>query len=155
MHLGEPTRLLIELGLQIVHQFDRNPTSLPEQGTGGDGKTWNSNSEWASPLVIVTKKDGDLTKFDAYAMPRFKELLDNIGSAEFVTTLDLAKGYWQVPLEPEDRDKTAFTSPRGLYQFTTMPFGLTGAPATFQRLMDDVLRVIYRSVPGRYCHSQQ
>ena len=111
-----------------------------------------SNSEWASPLVIVTKKDGGIrlcvdyrqlnqvTKFDAYPMPRIEELLDNIGSAEFVTTLDLAKGYWQVPLEPEDRDKTAFTSPRGLYQFTTMPFGLSGAPATFQRLMDDVLR---------------
>ena len=73
-------------------------------------------------------------------MPRIEELLDQIGNAEYITTLDLAKGYWQVPMHLEDQDKTAFTSPRGLYQFTTMPFGLSGAPATFQRLMDDVLR---------------
>ena len=111
-----------------------------------------SESEWVSPLVIVTKKDGgvrlcvdygqlnQITKFDAYPMPRIEELLDNIGSARFITTLDLAKGYWQVPMNPEDRDKTAFVSPKGLYQFTTMPFGLSGAPATFQRMMDEVLR---------------
>ena len=111
-----------------------------------------SESEWASPLVIVTKKDGgvrlcvdyrqlnQITKFDAYPMPRIEELLDKIGSARFITTLDLAKGYWQVPMNPEDRDKTAFVSPKGLYQFMTMPFGLSGAPATFQRMMDEVLR---------------
>ncbi len=81
-----------------------------------------------------------VTKFDAYPMPRIEELLDQIGDAEYITTLDLAKGYWQVPMYLEDQDKTAFTSPRGLYEFTTMPFGLSGAPATFQRLMYDVLR---------------
>ena len=108
-----------------------------------------SESEWAFPLVIVTKKDGgvrlcvdyrqlnQITKFDAYPMPRIEELLDKIGNAGYITTLDLAKGYWQVPMDPEDREKTAFTSPRGLYQFITM---LSGAPATFQRIMDDVLR---------------
>ena len=111
-----------------------------------------SESEWASPLVIVTKKDGGVrlcvdyrklnqeTKFDAYPMPRIEELLDEIGKAKFITTLDLAKGYWQVPLAEEDREKTAFTTPNGLYQFLTMPFGLSGAPATFQRMMDEVLR---------------
>ena len=73
-------------------------------------------------------------------MPRIEELLDNIGSARFITTLDLAKGYWQVPINPEECDETAFVSPKGLYQFTTMPFGLSGAPATFQRMMDEVPR---------------
>ena len=73
-------------------------------------------------------------------MPQIEELLDQIGNATFITTLDLAKGYWQVPMNPEDREKTAFVSPKGLYQFTVMPFGLSEAPATFQRMMDEVLR---------------
>ena len=111
-----------------------------------------SSSEWASLVVVVTKKDGSLqicvdyrrlnqvTVFDAYPMPRVDELLDAIGGAEFITTLNLAKGYWQVPMTDEDKVKTAFTTPNGLYQFTVMPFGLSGAPAMFQRLMDSVLR---------------
>ena len=54
------------------------------------------------------------TKFDAYPMPRIEELLDEIGKAKFITTLDLAKGYWQVPLASKDREKTAFTTPNGV-----------------------------------------
>ena len=73
-------------------------------------------------------------------MPRIEELLDSVGCSQYLTTLDLAKGYWQVPMAEEDQAKTAFVSPKGLYQFTTMPFGLRGAPATFQQLMDRVLR---------------
>ena len=73
-----------------------------------DGIIEKSESEWASTLVVVTKKDGrirlcvdyrklnQVTKFDAYPMPRVEELLDEIGNAQFITTLDLAKGYWQV-----------------------------------------------------------
>ena len=73
-------------------------------------------------------------------MARVDELLDEIDNAQFITTLDLAKGYWQVPVSKEDREKTAFVSPKDLYQFITMPFGLSGAPATFQRMMDSILR---------------
>ena len=69
-------------------------------------------------------------------MPRIDEMLDQIGNAKYITTLELAKGYWQVPMSDEDREKTAFSSPIVLYQFTVMPFGLSGAPATFQRMMD-------------------
>ena len=117
-----------------------------------DGIIEESTSDWASPIVVVRKKDGSnrlcidyrklnaLTKFDAYPMPRIDEMLDNIGRSKYLTTLDLAKGYWQIPMEETDKEKTAFTSPLGLFQFTTMPFGLSGAPATFQRLMDKVLR---------------
>ena len=117
-----------------------------------DGIVEESTSEWASPLVIVKKKDGSnricvdywklnaKTKFDAYPMPRIDDLLDNIGQSKYLTTLDLMKGYWQVQMDERDKEKTAFTSPLGLLQFTTMPFGLNGAPATFQRLMDQVLR---------------
>ena len=110
------------------------------------------NGEWASPLVIVTKRDGGIqlcvdyrelnktTKFNAYSMPSVDEILDQIGTAQFISTLDLAKGYWQLPLCPEDKEKTAFISPNGLYQFVTMLFGLSGAPAIFQRMMDSILR---------------
>ena len=111
-----------------------------------------SNSAWCSPIVLVGKKDGsiwfcvdyrkvnEVSRFDAYPMPRVDELLDRLGTARFFTTLDLTKGYWQIPLSPESKEKTAFSTLYGLYQFVTLPFGLFGAPATFQRLMDRVLR---------------
>ena len=73
-------------------------------------------------------------------MPLIEDLLNGVGQSKIITTLNLAKGYWQVPVATEDKHKTAFTSPKGLYHFNTMPFGLRGAPATFQRLMDKILR---------------
>ena len=111
-----------------------------------------SRSEWCSPVVLVPKKDGglrfcvDLSKlnaisaFDPYPMPRVDELVERLGKAEFLSTLDLCKGYWQVPLSPQAQELTAFKAPSGLFQFRVMPFGLHGAAATFQRLMDEVLR---------------
>ena len=110
-----------------------------------------SVSPWASPIVLVTKKDGDVrfcvdyrklnqvAKFDAYPMPRTEELIDTIGPAEVISTLDLAKGYWQIPMDEGSKEKTAFTTPFGLYEFQVMPFGLHSAPATFQRMMNYVL----------------
>ncbi len=73
-------------------------------------------------------------------MPHIDELLNRIGKAEYITTLNLTWGYWQVPVAEDDRPKSAFTTTLGLYQSRTMPFGLSGAPATFQHLMDRVLR---------------
>ena len=110
-----------------------------------------SQGEWTSPIVVVKKKDGDIricidyrklnavTKRDAYPMPRIDDILDELGQAKYITTLDLAKGYWQVPVNPQDQEKTAFSSPLGLFQFKRMPSGLSGAPGTFQRLMDRVI----------------
>ena len=72
-------------------------------------------------------------------MPRIDDILDELGQAKYITTLDLAKGYWQVAVTPQDQEKTAFSSPLGLFQFKRMPFGLSGAPGTFQRLMDRVI----------------
>ena len=90
----------------------------------------HSSSDWASPLVIVRKKDSSLrlcvdyrrlnshSKVDAYPMPRVDDLIDRVAGSPYITTLDLTKGYWQVPVAREDREKTAFTTPFGLYQFT-------------------------------------
>ena len=117
-----------------------------------DGIIERSRSEWAFPIVLVKKKDGTLrmcvdyrrlnavAEADAYPMARVDDLIDSLGKAKYVTTLDLARGYWQVPVHEESRPRTAFATPYGLFEFKVMPFGLHGAPATFQRMMDDVLR---------------
>ncbi|KAL0152849.1 hypothetical protein M9458_051843 [Cirrhinus mrigala] len=109
-------------------------------------------SPWSSPIVLVPKPDGTLrfcndyrrlnevSDFDSYPMPRVDELLERLGRARYITTLDLTKGYWQVPLTEEAKPKTAFSTPSGHWLYRTLPFGLHGAPATFQRLMDVVLR---------------
>ena len=101
-----------------------------------EGIIEESDSPWGSPIVVVRKKDNSLricidyrqlnkvTRVDAYPMPLIEDLLNAVGQSQYVTTLDLAKGYWQVPMAAEDKFKTAFVSPKGLYQFTTMPFGL-------------------------------
>ena len=72
-------------------------------------------------------------------MPRVDEIIDTIAPAKFITTLDLAKGYYQVPLADSSSCKTAFVTPQGKFEFTALPFGLKNAPAGFQRLMDSVL----------------
>ncbi|KAI2645879.1 Retrovirus-related Pol polyprotein from transposon 17.6 [Labeo rohita] len=111
-----------------------------------------SRSPWSSPIVMVPKPDGTLrfcndfrrlnevSKFDGYPMPQVDELLDRLGRARYISTLDLTKGYWQVPLTESVKPKTAFSTPSGHWQYRTLPFGLHGAPATFQRMMDIILR---------------
>lgn len=106
-----------------------------------------SRSEWSNPIVLVPKKNStqprfcsDMRKlnsiscFDSYSMPRIDELLERLGKAKYITALDLCKGYWQVPLNPACKEYTAFQIPgMGLFHYTVLPFGLHGAPATFQR----------------------
>ena len=83
-----------------------------------------------------------MTKKDAHHMHRIDEILDQLGGVRYFSTLDLASGYWQVPLREEDMEKTAFSVGADHYEFTVMPFGLTNAPATFQRMMGNLLKGI-------------
>jgi transposase InsO family protein len=80
------------------------------------------------------------TKPDAYPLPRIEEVLDALGGAKYFSTIDLASAYNQVEVNPTDRHKTAFTTPMGLFEYNRMPFGLSNAPATFQRLMQGIFR---------------
>ena len=80
-----------------------------------------------------------ITVKDAYPLPRVDETLDSLGGAQYFSTLDMASGYWQVEVDQGDRQKTAFSTPQGHFEFAVMPFGLCNAAATFQRLMEYVL----------------
>ena len=114
-----------------------------------------STSPWASPVVPVPKKDGsvrvcidyrklnNVTTADPYYMTTLEEILERVGESRVMSKLDLAKGFYQVEVEPTSQDKTAFISPFGKFQFQRMPFGLKNAPAVFQRLMEVVLRGCY------------
>ncbi len=131
-------------------EVDREVQKMLEHGIIEPGQ-----SPWASPVVLVKKKDGTVrfcvdyrklnacTRFDAYPLPRIDETLESLGGAKFFTTLDLISGYWQVTLTPEARQKSAFCVRGGLYLWNVMPFGLCNAPSTFERLVETVLRGLH------------
>jgi hypothetical protein len=111
-----------------------------------------SQGPWASPIVIVDKKDGSkrfcvdyrkinaITKTDAHPLPRIDDMLEQFREASWFSSIDLASGYWQIEMDEEDKEKTAFTCHIGLFEFNVMPFGLKNAPPTFQRMMNEILR---------------
>ena len=115
-----------------------------------------SISPYSSPIVLVPKKDGSVrfcidfrklnkvTEFDAEPMPNMEEIINRMSGHKYFTKMDLSKGYWQVGLTERSKPLTAFETPRGLFQFRTMPFGLVNSGATFCRLM----RIILSNLPN-------
>ena len=111
-----------------------------------------SESDWASPVTLVRKRDGgvrwcvDYRKLnsccvkDAFPLPRIEDCLDTLAGTQFLSTLDMASGYWQLDVAPEDRHKTAFITRFGLFEHVRLAFGLCNAPATYQRAMQLVLQ---------------
>ena len=111
-----------------------------------------SNSSWASPILLVQKKNGkmrfcvDYCKLnkvsikDAYPLPRMDDIFSVLGKASYYTTIDLTDAFWSIRVREEDIPKTVFIIKYGLWEFISMPFGLTNAPATQQRFIEAVTR---------------
>ncbi len=116
-----------------------------------EGTITKSTGPWCSAIILVKKKDvtigfcedhlklNDVTHKDAYLLLRIDDILEALRGAKYFCSIDLTSGYWQIKVVDKDREKTAFGSHLGLYEFLCMPFGLTGALATCLRLMDKVL----------------
>ena len=117
-----------------------------------------SKSPWSFPVVVVDKKDGSkrfcvdfrrlnqITKNYVWPLPHIDDILTSFGKSKVFSSLDLKSGYWQVPMAEPDKEKTAFTCHRGLFQFNIMPFGLANAQSMFQELMTHVLE----DINGKY-----
>ena len=90
-------------------------------------------------FCVDYRRLNQLSKFDAYPMPRIEEVFESVSSSMVITTLDLASGYWQIPMAEGSQEKTAFATPFGLFEFMVMPFRLHSAPVTFQRMINHVL----------------
>ena len=119
------------------------------------GRVTESSSPWSSPVVLVAKKDGSqrlcidyrqlnaATVKDAFPLPRVDDSLSALSGSRWFSTLDLASGYWQVAMDASTKEKAAFVTSSGLYEWNVMPFGLCNAPSTFARLMELVLKGLH------------
>ena len=159
MRVANAVKHVIKLnGEPVIQKMRRTPNSLKPivKSKIEEMLEYNiireSKSQFASPIVIVPKKGGemrfcidyrklnDITIKDRYPLPRIDDTIDSLNGAKLFTSLDLFSGYWQIEIEPEDQHKTSFVCEFGQFEFIRMPFGLTNAPATFQRFMNYIFR---------------
>ena len=97
----------------------------------------SSKTKWR--VVVDFRKLNDVTVGDSFPIPVISDVLDSLGKSKYFSTVDCASGFWQIPVRTEDRPETAFSTEYGHFEYKSMPFGLKGAPATFQLLMSTVL----------------
>lgn len=131
---------------QLIEQF-------VEEGLD-QGIIEKTDSPWSSPLLLVKKQDGStrvcvdyralnkVTRKNAYPLPKIDETYQFLSGSKVFSTVDLKSGFWQTQMADEDKEKTAFTCRQGHFQWRVMPFGLCNAPATFQEMMNDILKYI-------------
>ena len=128
-----------------------------------EGVIKESFSEWSTPIVMAKGANGGyrlcldfrklnaVSKKDAYPIPYMSDILKQLKASKYISTIDLSSAFNQIPLDEACQEYTAFTAPgRGLFQFVRMPFGLSNAPATFQRLIDRVIGPELR--PHAFCY---
>lgn len=139
-HPPEHNDVVIEQSKELLENGTISPSNSPY-----NSPVWvvpkkpdsNGNRRWR--MVIDYRALNEKTIGDAYPLPNITAILDQLGKSKYFSVLDLASGFHQIEVEPTDRHKTAFSTPYGHFQFNRMPFGLKNAPASFQRLMDQVL----------------
>ena len=119
-------------------------------------------SPWRSPVLLVKKPSGEfrfcvdfrglnsVTKRDSFPMPRVETILESLKGNQYLSSLDIKSAYWTIPVAPGDRDKTAFATSDNIYRFKRLPFGLSTAPATFQRLIQTVLAGVLGKIAYAY-----
>ena len=118
------------------------------------------NSEWASPLVPVLKKNGDIRlcvdfrylnsylKRDFYQLPTIEDLLITLSGSKYFSSLDARSGYHQIPISEDSQHLLTFTSPFGSYKFQRLPFGIATAPEIYQKIMNEILA----DIDGVFCY---
>ncbi|XP_039827557.1 uncharacterized protein LOC120689329 [Panicum virgatum] len=131
----------------LLEEFDSlftEPQGLPRNVTSATASASSQalepspTSAFSSLALLIRKRDDAMIK-DKFPIPVVEELLDELRGARFFTKLDMRSGYHQVPMHPDNVDKTAFCTHQGLFEFLVMPFGLTNASVTFQAMMNDIL----------------
>ena len=160
--VGTPAKLLLFTIDTVNHALIKipprkySPADLAKIKEFLDENTANgiiksSESPWSSPIVVVTKQDGSpricvdyralnaITIKDAHPIPNIDKCFPHLGNAKYFTSLDLKSGYWQIPLDKEAKLRAAFSTRYGHFQWNVLPFGLTNAPGSFQRRINQIL----------------
>jgi hypothetical protein len=138
-----PSKNVEEINRQVDQMLD-NDIVRPSESPFNSNPILTTKKDNSKRFVVDYRKLNDITIPDTYPMPNVDDLIENCKGCRYFSQLDMAAGYWCVPIREKDKHKTAFTVPRGKFEFQRMPFGLRNSGSTFQRKMDNVLNQVKR-----------